>query len=132
MDSKTLTEIDFYTIQKEISNYCITEEGVKSFLADEPSVDSKKIEFLKNCSRQWQSILSAKHTSLFSSWNHIKNLFPIIKTSGAALQLEQVHALGQFCISVKKVKEVLKNCEVDLKIQNLCEEAQKIPDLAET
>lgn len=132
MDSKTLTEIDFYTIQKEISNYCITEEGVKSFLADEPSVDSKKIEFLKNCSRQWQSILSAKHKSLFSSWNPIKNLFPIIKTSGAALQLEQVHALGQFCISVKKVKEVLKNCEVDLKIQNLCEEAQKIPDLAET
>ena len=131
MDSKTLTEIDFYTIQKNISVYCTTEEGLKSFLKEEPLVDSKRIEFLKNCGRQWQSLLSTK-SSVFSSWNPIECLFPIIRTTGASLVVSQVYALGQFCLSVKKIKEILKNSEVDLKIQLLCEEVAKIPDLSET
>lgn len=132
MNTKALNEIDYFRIRDEVAGYCVSEEAKEILLKKEPLTNHKEIEHLKNMSREWVEYLHTTHSSLLSGWEPIHSLYAIIKTKGAALTLEQVHFLGQFVLSVKKVKECIEFHKVDLKLKLLPEETDKLPDMEET
>ena len=132
MNTKALNEIDYFRIRDEVAGYCVSEEAKEILLKKEPLTNHKEIEHLKNMSREWVEFLHATHSSPLSGWEPIHSLYAIIKTKGAALTLEQVHFLGQFVLSVKKVKEGIEFHKVDLKLKLLPEETEKLPDMEET
>ena len=132
MNTKALNEIDYFRIRDEVAGYCVSEEAKEILLKKEPLTNHKEIEHLKNMSREWVEYLHTTHSSPLSGWEPIHSLYAIIKTKGAALTLEQVHFLGQFVLSVKKVKEGIEFHKVDLKLKLLPEETDKLPDMEET
>lgn len=132
MNTKALNEIDYFRIRDEVAGYCVSEEAKEILLKKEPLTNHKEIEHLKNMSREWVEYLHTTHSSPLSGWEPIHSLYAIIKTKGAALTLEQVHFLGQFVLSVKKVKEGIEFHKVDLKLKLLPEETEKLPDMEET
>lgn len=129
MNTKTLTEIDFFRIRDEIAAYCVSVEGKNNLLKREPLTKTDKIEFLKNCSREWTKYLSVSKDNPLSSWDPIHHLNAIIKTNGATLNLEQVRSLGAFIISVNKVTGAVKNHTTKLDLKVLPGEIEKLPDL---
>lgn len=132
MNSKTLEDIDFYRIRNQVAQYCVSEEGKQLLLEREPLTDSQQIEFLKNCSREWTKYCAVSSGSPVSYWEPVNPLFPIIKTNGASLTLDQIKALGHFCLSVKKVKKCVESKTVELNLKVLTAETEKLPDLDET
>ena len=131
MNEKTLTEIDFFRIRDEVAKFCLSEEGKYDLLNRTPFTDFKKIEFYKNCSREWTSYLSAVKGSPFSAWEPVFSLIPIIKTNGASLSLEQVKALGQFCTACTSVRESVTNHNDELSLKTLFSQVELIPDLTD-
>lgn len=132
MNTKTLTEIDFFRIRDQVASYCLSEEGKASLLSREPFKKSSEIEHLKNLSREWGLYLSQTHASPLSSWNPVNPLLAIIKTNGAALTLEQLASIGQLVISVNKVMQGISQHQVSLGLKLLPQEVEKLPDLSET
>lgn len=132
MNSKTLTEIDYYRIREEIAGYCVSEEGKDILLKAEPLKDSQKIEFLKKCSREWCNYISAAHSSPLHGWDPIHGLYAIIKTNGAALTLEQAYAIGKFCLAVKRVQEGVNNHTEAYELKTLKSQVELLPDVTET
>ena len=132
MNTKALTEIDFFRIRDEVAGYCVSKEAQEILLKREPLTKHNEVEQLKNLSREWCSYLSTVHTSPISGWEPIHPLYAVIKTNGACLSLEQVHFLGQFTLSVKKVREAVENHKVSLNLKLLSTETEKLPDMAET
>lgn len=132
MNSKTLTEIDFYRIRDEVAKYCISEEGKNYFISKEPSSNPKEIEKLKNLSREWLKYISASHKNPITYWEPVNGLLAIIKTTGTSLTLEQVKALGQFVLSVKNVSETVSFHAEDLELKLLPQQIELLPDMSET
>ena len=128
MNVKTLTEIDYFRIRDEAAGFCVSEEGRLSFVHREPFKDSKQIDFYKNAGREWTDYLSSTNKTPVLFWEPVKPLFPIIKTSGACLTLEQLRGLGQFCLSVKNVKECVKLHSEDLKLKVLMSQVELLGD----
>ena len=131
MDHKTLSEIDYYRIRDSVASYCVSEEGKNDLLNREPFTDSAKIDFLKNLSMEWESYFCTTHSNPVKAWDSIFPLFSIIKTNGASLNLSQVHSLANFCLSVKNVREAVKNHEEDLELKKLSEQVRLLPDESE-
>ena len=132
MNVKTLEEIDFFRIREVVADYCITTEGKNSFLQKLPNSDSEQIDFLKKCGIEWTRYLNVLHATPLKYWEPIKNLLPIIRMNGASLTLEQVHALSQFCVSVRTVKENIEKHKIELELNILSAECEKLLDLSET
>lgn len=132
MNEKTLKAIDYYRIREEVAGYCISEEGQKSLLERDPLTDLKKIEFLKDASREWDAYLSQNRAVPFSRWQPISGLNSIIRTNGMALTLEQVRALGEFCTAVSHVRKAIQMHTVELQLKVLPSQVEKLPDLGET
>lgn len=132
MNVKTLEEIDFFRIREVVADYCITTEGKNSFLQKLPISDSEQIDFLKKCGIEWTRYLNVLHATPLKYWEPIKNLLPIIRMNGASLTLEQVHALSQFCVSVRTVKENIEKHKIELELNILSAECEKLLDLSET
>lgn len=132
MNKKALTEIDYFRIRDEVASYCIASESQEILLKREPLNNHKEVEELKNLSREWSTYLSDSRTSPISNWEPIHQLYAIIKTNGACLALEQVNALGQFVLSVKKVKEAVELQTTKLSLKLLPLQTQQLPDMSET
>lgn len=132
MNEKTLEEIDYFRIRDEIAAFCLSEEGKYDLLTRLPFTDYKKIDFYKNCSREWTVYLSTCKNLPFSAWESIYNLIPVIKTRGASLLIEQVKALGQFCTAARRARENLSNHGDELKLNTLAGQLELLPDLSET
>ena len=132
MNTKTLTEIDYFRIRDRVASYCISEEGKNSLMGREPFKNADEIENLKNMSREWGAYFAQTRACPFSGWEPVKPLLPIIKTNGAALTLDQVKALGQFVTSANRVRQGIKNHEVDLELKILPGQVEKLPDLSDT
>ena len=131
MNLKTLTEIDYFRIRDEAASFCVSEEGKEAFLKREPFTKIPEIEKLKNLSREWTTFLSTHTKNILSGWNAISPLFAIIKTRGASLSLEQVHALGSFVLSAGNLKKSITASEKELDLKYLSQEMLLLPDLAE-
>ncbi|MBP5601782.1 MAG: Smr/MutS family protein [Treponema sp.] len=132
MNKLALQEIDFYRLRDEVAGYCITQEGKDSFLQREPLTDSKKIEQLKNLSREWTVYLSAGCKNPVTFWEPVEKLIDIIKARGTSLSLEQLKALGQFVLSVKSVKQAVELHSDELNLKLLLEQINLLPELSET
>ncbi len=132
MNTLALQEIDFYRIRDDVAGYCITEEARQTFLQREPLTDSKKIEQLKNLSREWTRFLSASCKNPVTAWEPVQNLIDIIKANGTSLSLEQVKALGQFILSVKSVRKAIELHKDELELNLLFEQTELLPDMTET
>ena len=132
MNTLALQEIDFYRIRDEVAGYCITDEARQAFLQREPLTDSKKIEQLKNLSREWAVYLGAGCKNPVSFWEPVQKLIEVIKARGTSLTLEQVKALGQFVLSVKSVKQAVQIHKDEMELKLLAEQAELLPDMSET
>ena len=132
MNKLALQEIDFYRLRDEVAGYCITEESRQTFLQREPLTDSKKIEQLKNLSREWSVFLSASCKNPVTFWEPVEKLMEIIRAHGTSLSLEQVKALGQFVLSVKSVKQAVEIHADELELKLLAEQTALLPDMSET
>ena len=132
MNVKTLTEIDFFRIRDEVAGYCVSSEGKDSLLKREPLKKTEEIEKLKNLSREWGVYLSQTHNIPVSGWSPVKPLLPIIRTNGASLTLEQVKSLGQFVMSVNKVRQGIEQHAVAMELKLLPSQAALLPDLSDT
>ena len=132
MNEKTLKEIDYFRIREEVAGFCLSEEGKKSLLERNPLTNLKEIEYLKNASREWTSYLSSGASNPLNGWESVGPLQKIIKTTGMALSLEQVKALGQFCLAQKKVKESIALHQTELNLKVLTEKVEQLPDFLET
>ena len=131
MDSKTLSEIDFYRIRDEVAFFCVSEEGKAEFLNKEPLTKFAEIEQLKNLGREWTTFLSASTKNGISGFGTIRPLFAVIKTKGASLTLENVNSLGQFILSVNNLKKCISVHKTQLKLKYLVQEAEKLGDLSQ-
>ncbi|MCR5435972.1 MAG: Smr/MutS family protein [Treponema sp.] len=131
MDQKTLSEIDYYRIRDFVASFCVSEEGKAEILGREPLTDFKKIEFLKNLGSEWKTFYYEIHNNPVKPWNNISSLFAIIKTNGASLNLAQVQALANFCLSLKSIRESIKNHAEKLNLKNLLEQVNLLPDESE-
>lgn len=132
MNVKTLTEIDFFRIRDEVVGYCVSSEGKDSLLKREPLKKTEEIEKLKNLSREWGVYLSQTHNIPVSGWSPVKPLLPIIRTNGASLTLEQVKSLGQFVMSVNKVRQGIEQHSVAMELKLLPSQAALLPDFSDT
>ena len=131
MNTKTLTEIDYFRIRDEIAGYCVSAEGREKLLAREPLRKSEEIEKLKNLSREWSNYFAAGRNNPVTAWEPVGNLVSIIKTRGASLTLEQVHYLGQFVTSINSVKKAIQLHAQELSLKLLAEQVGGLPDVSD-
>ena len=131
MNTKTLTEIDYYRIRDEIAGYCVSTEGREKLLQREPLRKSEEIENLKNLSREWSVYFSAGRANPISGWEPVHPLLSIIKARGASLSLEQVHYLGQFVTSINSVRKAIQLHGQELSLKLLAEQVTQLPDITD-
>ena len=129
MNKKTLKELDYYTIRDEIAGFCVSEEGEQLIKTWEPLTDSTRIEELKALGREWSTYLHTTRPQALSSWPGIRQVISLLRVTGATLSQEQVFALYQFCMSVKKACDAVTSAEKDLKLTALPQLVQKLPSL---
>lgn len=131
MNTKTLTELDYYRIKETVAGLCVSTEGKNDILKREPFTDIKAFADLKLLSREWNTFLSVSRSSPLSQWPVIKPLFPVLKTEGACLDLDELYALGLFCIAQKKVRDTVLSKKDELNLKKLPVLAQSMADLSQ-
>ena len=131
MNRKTLTELDYYRIKETVAGYCVSEEGKNDILNREPFTEYSKYDFLKNLSREWSQCLSSSKAISISCWPAIQNIFPILKITGASVDIDELYALGLFCLSQKKVTDSIKSNSIQLNLKELPKLVSQMPDLSE-
>lgn len=130
MNTKTLAELDYYRIKETIAGYCKSEDGKKSILERGPLTTFSEYEHLKNLSREWALFFNSTKAVPLTSWPGISPLFGILKTAGASLDLDELYALGLFCISQKKITDSIKANQQELNLKKLPSVVEQMPDLS--
>ncbi|MBR5966279.1 MAG: Smr/MutS family protein [Treponema sp.] len=130
MDTKTLTELDYYRLREKIASYCKSQEGGAELLSREPYSNPAQYESLKNLSREWAVCFSSARDISLKAWPFVQELFSVIKTKGARLEVAELYALGLFCQNARDAKEKIAGSKDELGLKNLDALAQKIPDLS--
>ena len=130
MDTKTLAELDYFRIREKISGFCASEEGRAGLLAREPFAAAGEFGRLKDMSREWTALLSSSGDFSVKSWPPVQALVPVIKTSGARLEVHELYALGLFCQSERLAKEKISSAKNEFNLRSLDQAVQKLPDLA--
>lgn len=131
MNKKTLEELDYYRVKEIISGYCKSEEGKTEILNREPFVNFSEYEHLKHLSHEWELCFNSSKNISMTSWPRISPLFSILKTSGASLNLDELYALGLFCLSQKKITDNIKANQQDLNLKKLPAVVAQMPDLSD-
>lgn len=130
MDTKTLTELDYYRIRDEISGFCAAEESRFIMGRLEPFTNPEEITQRKTLSQEWLTYINSTRPSCLTGWPQVFNIFKSLKIQGMPLTLDQVYALGTFCKSIQKVSSALQSAETDLHCKNLSELTKSIPDIS--
>lgn len=131
MDRKTLTELDFYRIKEIIAGYCVSQEGKENILNREPFTNFSDFNNLKQLSKEWSQCLSSTRAISISSWPQIQPLFSVLKTQGSTLDLDELYALGLFCLSQKKITDSIKSNSLELNLKHLTKIITQMPDLCD-
>ncbi len=130
MDRKTLGELDYYRIRDEIAGFCVSEEGKASLLCRDPFSSVSDFEELKKLSREWFVCFGSGAGISLKSWPAIREYIPVIKATGATLSVEQLYAMGIFCMNAREITESIVSCEEDLNLKRLAALVRGIPDLS--
>ena len=130
MNRKTLFELEFYRIRDEISHFCSSEEGRYTLSKIEPLKNIAEIEDKKNLGREMSLLLDIPRSSPILAWPEVHGIIQMLKVSGVSITLEQAKSLLLFCISIKKIKETIKNASLNYAIPNLMHLTDTIPDVS--
>ena len=123
-------ELDFYRIRDEIANLSSTEEGKDFTLKREASSDSNKINEIKNISMEWEKILTTTRSNPIEYFPQVQKSFQALKVSGTQLSKEELFAIGKFCISSRKLKEIIKTSSENFTLPLLTKNAEAMADLS--
>lgn len=129
MDLKTLEILDYYKVRNQIAQFCASDEGRDEILSREPFSSAEEFVPLKKLSREWKVCLASQKSVSLKSWPAVKPLFPIIKTQGAFLPVEQIFAIGLFCMSARLVRQEILEAKFELKLSDLPSLAETLPNL---
>ena len=129
MDLKTLEILDYYRVRNQIAQFCASDEGRDEILSREPFSSAEEFVPLKKLSREWKVCLASQKSVSLKSWPAVKPLFPIIKTQGAFLPVEQIFAIGLFCMSARLVRQEILEAKFELKLSDLPSLAETLPNL---
>lgn len=129
MNKKTLSELDFYRIKETIAGYCKSEDAKSEILNREPFTSFSEYEHLKNLSREWALFFNSSKSVPMTSWPGISPLFGILKTAGACLDLDELYALGLFCVAQKKITDTIKINQQEYNLKKLPAVVEQMPDL---
>jgi len=127
MDIKTLEQLDYVRIRSTIAGFCMSSEGKSLLLERLPFTSQTDIDSWKVPASEWKLYLDAGKTGALRPWDACAHLFPKLTVEGAVLELEQVYALGQFCLAAAQVKNALSS--VELTIPHLIEKVSSLPSL---
>ena len=131
MNRKTLFELDFYRIRDEIAHFCSSEEGQYALTKIEPLKNKSEIEAKKKLGREMSLLLDIPHSPLLLAWPEVHGIIKMLKVSGVSITLEQAKSMLLFCVSIKKIKETIKNASENenSEIPNLLHLIDTIPDV---
>lgn len=129
MDSKTLETLDYFRVRNQVADFCSSEEGRSEMLSRMPFSSAEEFVPLKNLSREWRTCLASHKSISLKPWPCVESLFPVIKTSGAFLSVEQVFAIGLFCMSARGVREEINRNSLELNLKHLPCLVERIPSL---
>ncbi|HOE08793.1 MAG TPA: endonuclease MutS2 [Treponemataceae bacterium] len=127
MDIKTLEQLDYVRIRSTIAGYCMSSEGKALLLERLPFTSQSDIDSWKIPASEWKLYLDAGKTGALKPWEPCAHLFSKLPVEGAVLELDQVYALGQFCISASHLKSSLSS--VELNIPHLMNKSSSLPSL---
>lgn len=124
-------DFDFYRIRETISHYAQSEEGRDQVLLRESTTDRDLIDLYKNLGRQWHLYLNSDNPQPLYAWPPVKDIFPLFGIEGAALNQEQIFALGLFATYTEKTRSAIKGAENELKIPQLSKTISEAPYLGQ-
>ena len=122
-------DFDFYRIRETIASLAMSEEGRDLLLKRESSSNLEEINRLKKLSIQWLTYLNSTRPQAIGNFPPVKDIFPIFAVEGAALNHEQIFAIGLFCCHTEKARDSLVSAGMELPIETLAQKAQQMPSL---
>lgn len=131
MDSRTLEILDYYRVRNQVAQFCASGEGREEILSRKPFSFSEEFVPLKNLSREWKTCFASQKNISLKSWPEVKPLFPVIKTQGAFLPVDQFFAIGLFCISARAIRQEIFNNKIELNLKHLPSLVESLPNLEE-
>lgn len=131
MDSRTLEILDYYRVRNQVAQFCASGEGRDEILSRKPFSFAEEFVPLKNLSREWNVCFASQKNISLKSWPEVKPLFPVIKTQGTFLPVEQFFAIGLFCISARAIRQEILNNKIELKLKHLPSLVESLPNLEE-
>lgn len=131
MDSRTLEILDYYRVRNQVAQFCASGEGRDEILSRKPFSFSEEFVPLKNLSREWKTCFASQKNISLKSWPEVKPLFPVIKTQGAFLPVDQFFAIGLFCISARAIRQEIFNNKIELNLKHLPNLVESLPNLEE-
>ena len=124
-------DFDFYRIRETISHFAQSEEGRDEVLLRESSTDRELTDLYKNLGRQWNLYLNSDHPQALFAWPPVKDIFPAFGIEGAALNQEQIFALGLFATYTEKTRDAIEGAKDELKIPDLAKVISGTPYLGQ-
>ncbi|MBO4404968.1 MAG: Smr/MutS family protein [Treponema sp.] len=129
MDEKLLEELDFRRITKEASEYCMGEESAENLAQRLPFKSREDALPYKKAASQWLKVLSLSEKTPLSPWPLVHDLFPVLRTEGAALSIEEIFALGLFTSSCEAVRKTVTDAALEEDVSVLLQKVSLIPSL---
>ena len=101
MDEKTLEELDYFRIRKEIEGMCVSEEGARKISQRMPfgSADKGKCDRLKRMAREWTAATKSRTSASLQSWSPVGQSLRILRAEGSVLGQEQLFSVLTFAKS---------------------------------
>lgn len=104
MNQRTIEILEYPRIREQIAGNCMSQEGTEVVKNCLPLTDEQEIATLKHYGALWMEYLLQESPPAFNGWPEIGSFISRLRVEGAALSLEEIHALGLFCESVRKFR----------------------------
>jgi DNA mismatch repair protein MutS2 len=133
MNEKTLQVLEFDAIRKKIADCSLSEEAKRRILSENPLMDRSEVARLKSIAAEIADCMK-KNMEKQESLPEIGFLIPKLAVEGAALELDELFALGLFVERSQTTRQWLLNEEKEEKEKNespLKTFLERIPDCAD-
>ena len=79
---------------------------------------------------EWEKILTTTRSNPIEYFPQVQKSFQALKVSGTQLSKEELFAIGKFCISSRKLKEIIKTTSENFTLPLLTKNAEAMADLS--
>jgi DNA mismatch repair protein MutS2 len=104
MNQRTLDILEYPRVREEIAGFCMSAEGKTAFLQNNPLTDDAEIALLKEYGACWTDYKLRELSPALTGWPPVAAFLPRFRVEGMSLTLDELHALGLFCESVRKLR----------------------------